>query len=198
MTYCPMTVKEQKQTLRRQMAQTLAGITAPQQQAAGAAISQTLHTLPAYQRAGCVFCYVGTGAEPNTRALLQQMLQEGKTVCIPLCEEKGVMTARKITDLAQLTPDAFGIPAPCGTAPCIAPQEIDLILVPCVAVTPKGARLGHGGGYYDRFLAAYSGTTAVLCFHAQLVAQLPQLVQDIPVDAIITEKEKILLNRNLL
>ena len=63
----------------------------------------------------------------------------------------------------------------------------DLILVPCVTATPNGVRLGHGAGYYDRFLAEHSAKTVCLCFGALLRGDLPAEETDIPVDLVITE-----------
>ena len=65
--------------------------------------------------------------------------------------------------------------------------EPDLILVPCVAASPGGIRLGHGAGYYDRFLAEHSGKAVCLCFRALLRADLPMEETDIPMDLVISD-----------
>lgn len=71
----------------------------------------------------------------------------------------------------------------------VAPSEMDLILVPGLAFTRDGCRLGRGGGYYDRLLAARAPHTVVLgvCFDLQIVADLPTEPHDQRVDAVITE-----------
>lgn len=71
----------------------------------------------------------------------------------------------------------------------IAPADLDLILVPGLAFTADGRRLGHGGGYYDRLLTQRRPHTAVLgvCFDFQLVADIPCEPHDLPVDVVITE-----------
>ena len=66
-------------------------------------------------------------------------------------------------------------------------EEPELILVPCVAAAPHGVRLGHGAGYYDRFLAEHTGTTVCLCFRALLRGDLPAEGTDIITDLVISD-----------
>jgi len=79
------------------------------------------------------------------------------------------------------------IPEPALT-PCVLP---DLLLIPCVGFDDGGYRLGYGGGYYDRTLAAWPGTdrpvTVGVAYEACRVAALPRELHDVPLDAIVTE-----------
>ncbi len=84
----------------------------------------------------------------------------------------------------NLTPDRYGIPAP--TEPWDG--AIDLMLVPALAFDKSGARLGRGGGYYDRALAEHTGRSIGVIREAFVVEQLPTEPHDKKVDAIITEK----------
>ena len=88
----------------------------------------------------------------------------------------------------ELTPGSLGILAPLPSLPTISPQEIDLVIVPGIAFTPQGARLGYGGGYYDRFLPQLStkAYTIALAMHEQMAENLP------------TESHDILINRILI
>ena len=97
------------------------------------------------------------------------------------------MVALPVKDLADVKPGTMGIPEPEMIADGTEIPEPDLILVPCVAAAPQGVRLGHGAGYYDRFLAEYRGKTVCLCFRAQLRADLPAEETDVPVDLVITD-----------
>ncbi|MEI9894979.1 MAG: 5-formyltetrahydrofolate cyclo-ligase [Chthoniobacter sp.] len=74
-------------------------------------------------------------------------------------------------------------------APIVSPAEIGAILVPGLAFTRQGERLGRGGGFYDRYLALLPGTTRKIgvCFALQLVEALPTEPHDQPMDAIVTE-----------
>jgi 5-formyltetrahydrofolate cyclo-ligase len=71
----------------------------------------------------------------------------------------------------------------------IVPADIKLILVPGLAFTRDGQRLGRGGGFYDRFLAQLPAHAVKLgvCFDLQMVAELPAELHDQRVDAVITE-----------
>ena len=65
---------------------------------------------------------------------------------------------------------------------------IDLALVPCMSVTRDGRRLGHGQGYYDRFLAGRPCRTLCLCYEALLCEDVPTDENDVRMDAVVTER----------
>jgi 5-formyltetrahydrofolate cyclo-ligase len=85
-----------------------------------------------------------------------------------------------------LSPGAFGVLEPLDT-PAIMREEIDLAIVPALAASRDGFRLGYGGGYYDAFLAGLGATIVCPVFDACLVDSLPQEPHDEPVDIIVTE-----------
>jgi 5-formyltetrahydrofolate cyclo-ligase len=116
---------------------------------------------------------------------METALREGKTLLLPRCLDASRMTALPVRDLDSLKPGALGIPEPedDGTK---APEP-DLILVPCMAAAMHGVRLGHGAGYYDRFLAERSGRTVCLCFRILVRADLPAEDTDVSVDLVITD-----------
>ena len=85
----------------------------------------------------------------------------------------------------------FGIPEPDGTARLLRPREINLMIVPCIAADRQGYRLGHGGGYYDRYLANTTGITVCLCRERLLQANLPHDALDRRVDIVLTEHGEV-------
>lgn len=107
---------------------------------------------PLYQQAKSVFCYVSVKKEPDTRALMQQILKDGKRLCVPRCKDDGSMEAVPVNDPEELKNGLFGIPEPPETVAPFQPDEIDLMIVPALAADADGNRLGKGKGYYDRFL----------------------------------------------
>ena len=91
----------------------------------------------------------------------------------------------------ELTPGPFGIAEPRPSCPTVAPAALDVILVPGVAFDRAGGRLGYGGGFYDRFLAACTGPRLGLAFALQLVACVPREAHDLPLAVLVTEAEVI-------
>lgn len=155
---------------------------------ADAAIAASLISSGAFQRAHTVFCYVSVTGEPDTAAVIDAALEAGKQVAVPRCLGKGVMEAVCISSREDLTEQGtYGIPEPAAGLPVLQPEELDLLVVPCVACTRDGARLGHGMGYYDRFMEQASGTAAVLCYEALLQEKIPEEPHDRRPDLVISE-----------
>ncbi|MBO2517601.1 MAG: 5-formyltetrahydrofolate cyclo-ligase [Clostridiales bacterium] len=142
--------------------------------------------------AGAVFCYVSTAREPDTRRLIRALCGAGKRVCVPRCLDGGRMEAVLITGERDLIPGRFGIPEPLPGLPVIPPEKVCVCVIPCLSAGADGVRLGHGGGYYDRWLAACPGRKICLCFEALRREGLPTGEHDISVDALVTEKGIVL------
>ncbi len=87
-----------------------------------------------------------------------------------------------------LIPGPFRIPEPPPELPVVAPREVDLWLVPGVAFDPRGNRLGHGAGYYDRLLAGAPGRKIGVAWAFQVVDHVPSAPHDIPMDALVTDE----------
>ena len=178
----------QKQAARRAARQQLAQISPQEFSAIGAAMWQTLQAQPAWQSAQSVFCFVGALHEPDTMPILQGALSAGKQLLVPRIAGPGQMQLVPLQSLEQLQPGAFGILEPPQALPAVpAGSGVQLAVLPCLAATRSGARLGHGGGYYDRFLANYSGQRLILCPEALLAQSLPTGPLDEPAQAVLTE-----------
>lgn len=182
-----MTVKEQKQALRRQIQAQMQDMPLSYFSDAGAAICRRILETEAYRKARTIFCFVSHGKEPDTHPLLQSALNHGKILCVPLCREGGRMEIRQITSLSQLAPGAYNIPEPPQDAPILSPSAIHLSLIPCLAATKDGKRLGKGGGYYDRFLAEYAGDAFLLCPADLLQTDIPTEPHDVLIPHVVTE-----------
>ncbi len=127
-----------KKTLRGRYLAERASLSAEEKQAIDRGIAQNILQSEFYQQADCIFCYVSTAEEIDTRTVLENALASGRTVCVPLCGKGGSMTARKITALSELQTGHYGILEPSDTAPEIAPENIDLILAPALSCDRKG------------------------------------------------------------
>lgn len=96
-----------------------------------------------------------------------------------------------VTDLKELTPGAYEIREPDKAKEGVNPGELDLIVMPGVAFSPKGARLGFGKGYYDRVLEGLKCPLAALAYEFQILDSIPTESFDVSMDYIITEKRVI-------
>ncbi len=182
-----MTLREQKQALRHKAALQMQKLSADFLAKSEDAIFQTLISLPVLQKARTVFCYVSVGKEPNTHRLIEYLLAEGKAVAVPRCQSGGLMDACPLSDFSELLPAPFGLLEPGPATEVVGPERLDLVLAPCVAADAQGGRLGHGGGYYDRFLAKVNCPVLCLCHGPLLLPKIPMDVYDRKMDAVITE-----------
>ena len=127
--------------------------------------------------------------EPETGRLVQALTARGKRVGLPRMLPEHRMEVRLYDPAIPLRCVSFGIQEPGEDCPLIAREEIDLILVPAVCYDRRGYRLGFGGGYYDRWLAGFSGVRVGLCRGRVLQEALPREDHDLPVDLVVTETE---------
>ena len=180
---------QQKRAARALARACRAQISPAEYAAMGRAMAQRLCASPLWAQAQGVLCFCGVSGEPDTRPLLQAALAAGKRLYLPRClpDRPGEMEIVPVTSLRQLAPGAYGLPEPSGHGGPAAGQP-DLALLPCLAATRGGVRLGHGGGYYDRFLAGFSGVSVVLCPEALLQARLPTGPLDRPARYVLTEQ----------
>ena len=106
------------------------------------------------------------------------------------------MEAVRIRDERELVPGILGIPEPLSARETAEPEDIDLALVPCVAASLSGKRLGHGAGYYDRFLRGKGPATLCLCYQSLLTEEIPMTPLDVWMDWIVTENGAAPAKRN--
>ncbi len=124
----------------------------------------------------------------DTFPLIRQAWEQGKRVTVPCADfiEKK-MTFHQINDFTNLEERAFGLKEPDPKkSPLVPVKELDLIIVPGLAFDQEGARLGFGGGFYDRFLPKVRAKTIALAFSCQLVSVVPTEEHDQKVDHIIS------------
>ncbi len=130
-------------------------------------------SLPEYAAARTVFCYVAMKYEVQTRAILERVWRDGKRLAVPRCLADGIMEAVELTSMTQLSKRTMGILEPDDGLPVVPFDEIDFAVVPALAYTPDGRRLGQGGGYYDRFMAEARAFTCGVCYPCFLLPDVP-------------------------
>jgi 5-formyltetrahydrofolate cyclo-ligase len=157
------TIGDRKQALRRRMRQLRSAVDDPTERSI--AIWSHVRVEPAVRAARSVMAFASVPGEPDSGPFLEWCLGLGKHVVVP---------------------DA----APTAAVPA-DPRSLDVVIVPGLAFTRDGDRLGQGGGWYDRFLADVSCTTIGVGFALQVVEELPVADHDVRLDIVITEDGRI-------
>ncbi len=147
-------------------------------------LSEKLFALPAYQRAAALYGYLSYNQEVRTMPILQRALADGKRVAVPKVFGDR-MEFIWLEDLSALADGYCHIPEPIADGP-IADDPAALVLMPGLAFDRSGNRMGYGGGFYDKYLAAHPGhPTVALCYGFQVVGHLSCEAHDIPVDNLL-------------
>ena len=154
------------------------------------ALQQKFLRLPQLAQADTVLLFYGMGFEVDTRPILDELYRQGKRVLLPRCLPEHRMEAR-CYDPDRLTHHRYGMWEPSEDCPVVDKGQIDLILVPALCYDRSRVRLGRGGGFYDRYLADFTGFTVGLCRAALLRDAVPRDDWDAPVDLVLTERETI-------
>ncbi|WP_069366626.1 5-formyltetrahydrofolate cyclo-ligase [Salisediminibacterium beveridgei] len=182
-----------KKEIRNRVLQKLKQIPAEEKTFQESELSQKLFHSAVWKRAETVSLTLSLSHELNTAEIINQGLVEGKKLVIPRCQPANrTMTFYPFTDRSSLIRSSFGVlePDPDVLTP-VDPEEIDLIIVPGIAFTSSGQRIGHGGGYYDRFLAKHPDIETVsLVLQEQLVKEIPTEVHDINIKQIYQFKKE--------
>ena len=131
-------------------------------------------------------CYYSIGSEVQTIELITHLLEEKKTVSLPVISN-GIMSFRKIEDLTKLEKGEFDIPEPKDNAPIEENQ--DVVIIPCVGLDNKGNRIGYGAGFYDKYLEKGNFIKIALSYSKQIVKTIPISEGDVKMNWIITEKD---------
>ena len=182
-----MNTAEQKNLLRKQIREAERILSEDFRQASDRAICRNILSLETYQKAGTVFLFVGCGRETDTTELLEDSFAKGKRVLVPLCMGKGIMEARKIGSLNDLSPGMYGIPEPGPDSERVPFEEIEFALIPCLSCDRFGNRLGKGGGFYDRFLEDFKGDKAMTVRECLMHYAIPTEEHDIAVRPVVTD-----------
>lgn len=146
-----------------------------------------------YRYAKVLLAYAPLEDEIDILPIVKQALSDGKTVAFPRCStESCTMEYHIIDDLAQLSDGSYGIAEPSGTLPVYrcgtGASEHPVCIVPGVVFDTDGYRIGYGKGYYDRYLASFSGVCVGMVYHDFILPRVPRGRFDLSVDVMVTEK----------
>lgn len=143
--------------------------------------------LKEYAEAESIFAYVSKEDEVDTKDIIKDALNKGKKVFVPKCIDNTNMIACEIRSLADLKLGMFNILEPSGEEK--HEKDFDLCIIPCVTCDRLGNRLGHGKGYYDRFLKSIKCIKVVLCYEDMIFNEVPHDESDIKMNVVISEKQ---------
>lgn len=179
-----------KRFLRKRCLAARRALTPEQRAEKSHTICEKLKALSEVQQSTCIFSYLAAPDEVNLREFNAWAVSAGKKVCYPVSSPSGTMDAYIPENPEAIEQGPFGIWAPIvEKSQKVSPEEIELIIAPCVGFDAAGNRLGHGAGYYDRYLKQAAGAQTVLvAFEAQRLPKCPVDSNDVAVQKIVTEK----------
>lgn len=167
---------------RREMAQS-------EREAASVEICRKLQEFPVVLNQKVIFSYMAMPEEADLSRFHQWAAERGIVLAFPVTKGNGIMEAYAPQWPCQWERDRYGILIPpLETSRLVRPEEIGLILTPCVAFDEECGRLGYGGGYYDRYFARCHGAVRLaIAFETQKLPEVERDHFDVPMHGILTE-----------
>ncbi len=189
-------IRAAKEQIRKDMAKTAGALNGKQLVEKNQGIEQRLFEFANFLEARIALLYVSGEHEVPTGGIIKRAFEYQKIVVLPVFDPN----RRKMAVFKIDHPDKDLIPGPRGVAEpnparckVVPLNRIDIAIIPGLAFDEKGARIGSGRGYYDRFIPELPITTrkVALAYEEQVVPQLPTDPHDKYVDIIITDKRII-------
>lgn len=179
-----------KAEIRREMLEKLKNMDKEEKERRNARIREKLFSYDRFKKANVIMSYVSKPYEVDTWDIIKRSLEMGKKVAVPfILEQERLILPSLIVDHRELIPGPFGIyqPHPDNLRQ-LNLNQIEIILVPGLAFDKQGNRIGHGQGYFDRFLKKISPNahTIGLAYEFQILNTLPFDPEDIPVSTLIS------------
>lgn len=190
-----MNLKEEKNALRAEYRRRRSELDRETKERLDAEICRQIISLACFRYADTVLTYFPIKGEIDLNPVAAEALRRGKRLAYPVSMSDGVMVFRYVNDPTSLRQRGkYSIPEPGDDAPLFEGGENTLCIVPAFAFDGDGYRLGYGGGYYDRFLKSFEGTSLGAVYGECLVDALPRGYYDMSVDVIVTEGGSLLTN----
>ena len=180
---------EKKAALRSQVKSALAMLSINERLEKSNKIANLLYATPEWKNAKLIGITISTLTEVDTFAIIDHAWSQNKKIAIPKSHPKTKeMTFHLLENFDQLENIYVNLLEPIPTKTTLVDKEnIDLLIVPGLAFTTTGKRLGMGGGFYDRFIKDFSGVTLALAFSQQLLDEVPTEAHDMTISKIITD-----------
>jgi len=183
--------KQAKEAERQRILARIATIGPETARRAAERMTERLLALPEMVSARRVLACLSFGEEIDTHGLVERLLASGRELYVPRADPRDRMlhVHRYPCELERLS---FGLCQPRRGDPEVPAEEIDgtvdLVLVLGLGFDARGIRLGHGGGYFDRFFAAHPLPSVGLAYEIQVVERLPAEPHDLPMSVVVTDE----------
>ena len=185
-----------KNLIRKSILRQRRALSALEKFRAESVILESLINWKVFKKAGVIHTYISLPDEPDTRSIIENCWSSGKIVTVPLVLTNTYdLFHSEIKSFDDLIYGMYGIQEPSPEKRIkMNPEIFDLVIVPGVAFDRQGGRLGHGKGYYDRFLEFTRAFRLGLAFDCQLLKTVPTESHDVPMNAILSESGIVVTN----
>jgi 5-formyltetrahydrofolate cyclo-ligase len=189
-------VIEKKRAVRSEALAARARLAPDERSRRSLAVARWIEQVAAVREARVLALYAPLGSEVDTLEIARRASDRATTVLYPRVAQGERRLAFARAEPGELVPGPLGALEPPAAAREVPLDEIDCVVVPGVAFSEDGLRLGRGGGYYDATLERMPRAARVgVAFDAQIVPTLPREPHDVPLDALVTETRVLLFPR---
>lgn len=196
MTESNPSISERKKGLRQKMLAMRRALSANETESRSSSLKENILSLPEYKNAKKIMAFLAMKGESNLDGFIRQALLDGKEVYIPVCLPESQMEAGRLIDMEHFEKGPLGLRNLPAGYEVTSPESLDLVLIPGLAVSQEGIRLGMGAGYYDRYLARvpFEKRVAAL-WDFQVIPDIPSEPFDQKIAKIVTDKSVIVTKR---
>jgi 5-formyltetrahydrofolate cyclo-ligase len=178
----------EKARLRKQLLDARDGLSLDFIKITSKEIQDNLRKIDYFRTAETIGAYYSIGSEVHTQDLLQSILNAGKQLALPKVV-KNDLIFKKISSFSELEQGNFSVMEPKDK--CEVVKNLDVVIVPAIALSKNGYRLGYGFGYYDRYLHGKKSTTIALSYAKQVIKSFTHDDHDVKMNFIVTEDKVI-------
>ena len=187
-------IKSEKSKLRQVFLKKRQSLTSYEIEKRSKAICKKIKSLAQIENNNVIACYLSVNNEPDLKEVIGHFLDAEKTIVIPaFFENLKKYKFVKLSSLEYLKAGPYNIPQPSKLVPFDS-KNIDLALIPGLAFSQDGLRLGYGKGVYDKLTANTNALKIGVCFDFQEIDNFTSESHDLRVDFIITEKRIITIH----
>lgn len=196
MTESNPSISERKKGLRQKMLAMRRALSANETESRSSSLKENILSLLEYKNAKKIMAFLAMKGESNLDGFIRQALLDGKEVYIPVCLPERQMEAGRLIDMEHFEKGPLGLRNLPAGYEVTSPESLDLVLIPGLAVSQEGIRLGMGAGYYDRYLARvpFEKRVAAL-WDFQVIPDIPFEPFDQKIAKIVTDKSVIVTKR---